>query len=67
MLVFWFNTYFLELGVTLTHPDGDGVMELGEDEQGNRVIQYEISKINLDKANKDKKHKYSPATFKVSI
>ena len=67
MLVFWFNTNFLELGVTLKHPDGGGIDEIGTDDQGNRVVQYEITKFHLDKCNKDKKHKLFPENFKVSF
>jgi len=31
MFVFWFNTYFLEHGVTLKHPDGAGTIVSGRE------------------------------------
>ena len=30
MFVFWFNTYFLKHGVTLTHPEGGGTIITGK-------------------------------------
>lgn len=65
MCVFWFNTFFLKHGVTLDHPEGGGIIEKsnGKDE----VRYYELHKKELDKANKDKKHKFFPENFKVTI
>ena len=31
MFVFWFNTFFLKHGVTLTHPEGGGTIVTGKD------------------------------------
>jgi len=67
MLVFWFNTYFLERGVTFSHPDGGGIKQMGLDVNGDKVIDYTIEKSYLDKANKDKKHKLFPDTFAVRL
>jgi len=67
MLVFWFNTYFLERGVSFTQPDGGGVKEMPQQENGDRVIEYTINKLYLDKANKDKKDKLFPENFAVRL
>lgn len=67
MFVFWFNTYFLERGVTLNSPNGGGVMDIGKDENGDRVIAYTIPKCYLDKANKDKRHRLFPESFAVRL
>ncbi|XP_057297708.1 phosphatidylinositol 3,4,5-trisphosphate 3-phosphatase and dual-specificity protein phosphatase PTEN-like isoform X2 [Hydractinia symbiolongicarpus] len=65
MCVFWFNTFFLKHGVTLDHPEGGGIIEKskGTDE----VRYYELHKKELDKANKDKKHKFFPENFKIRL
>lgn len=65
MCVFWFNTFFLKHGVTLDHPEGGGIIEKsnGKDE----VRYYELHKKELDKANKDKKHKFFPENFKIRL
>nr|XP_047124178.1 phosphatidylinositol 3,4,5-trisphosphate 3-phosphatase and dual-specificity protein phosphatase PTEN [Hydra vulgaris] len=59
MFVFWFNTTFLEHDITQTLP-------ITSDKNDN-VKRILFSKNELDKANKDKKHKFFPENFKLSI
>ena len=66
MFVFWFNTFFLEHGVTLNHPEGGGTKTVSTSPQEGEVRYYVLHKYELDKANKDKKHKFFPEQFKVS-
>ena len=67
MLVIWFNTYFVERGVTFVCPNGGGVREVQRDEDGGRILEYTIDKPYIDKANKDKKDKLFPSDFQVRL
>ena len=67
MLVLWFNTYFVERGVTYTHPDGGGVKEVCTNDNGDRVVEYTVDKCYIDRANKDKKDKLFPGDFAIRL
>lgn len=66
MFVFWFNTFFLEHGITLKYPDGGGI-KTGKDNNGEEYRTYTLDQSELDKANKDKKHKFFPKGFQVLL
>jgi len=66
MFVFWFNTFFLKHGVTLTHPEGGGTITTARTEKGD-IITYSLEQDELDKANKDKKHKFFPQGFRIEL
>ncbi|XP_065684049.1 uncharacterized protein LOC101239852 isoform X3 [Hydra vulgaris] len=59
MFVFWFNTTFLEYDITSTHP-----VTYNKNDNIKCIL---FSKNELDKANKDKKHKFFPENFKLSL
>ena len=66
MFIFWFNTFFMKSGYTPDKPDGGGeknVIERHSD--GSEIRTFSFGKEDLDKANKDKKHKEYPQNFKV--
>ena len=66
MFIFWFNTYFVKCGYTPDKPDGGGekdVVERGGDGSEYRI--FTLRKEDLDKANKDKKHKTYQHDFQV--
>ena len=66
MFIFWFNTYFVKCGYTPDKPDGGGEKNFEyTDEEGSEHRTFTLSKEDLDKANKDKKHKIYPPEFKV--
>lgn len=67
MFVFWFNTYFLEHGVTLNHPKGGGTTTTHKNQNGDEFRTYELTQHEIDKANKDKKNKFFPPEFKVLL
>ena len=51
MFVFWFNTYFLKHGVTLTHPEGGGTIITGKCDHGLLLVLkdslgYDFTTIN---------------------
>ncbi|XP_065653918.1 phosphatidylinositol 3,4,5-trisphosphate 3-phosphatase and dual-specificity protein phosphatase PTEN-like isoform X2 [Hydra vulgaris] len=59
MFVFWFNTTFLEYDTTSARPITNN--------KNDNVKHILFSKNELDKANKDQKHKFFPENFKVSL
>lgn len=68
MFIFWFNTFFVKAGYTPDKPDGGGERNIvGEDRRtdGFEYRTFTLSKEDLDKVNKDKKHKVYPPDFKV--
>ena len=66
MFIFWFNTYFVKCGYTPDKPDGGGEKNVeSTDKEGSEYRTFTLSKEDLDKANKDKKHKIYPPEFKV--
>ncbi len=67
MFIFWFNTYFVKCGYTPDKPDGGGEKNIIEkNDDGSELRNFSLSKEDLDKANKDKKHKIYPPDFHVS-
>jgi len=68
MFIFWFNTYFVKCGYTPDKPDGGGEKNFEyTDEEGSEHRTFTLSKEDLDKANKDKKHKIYPPEFKLQV
>ena len=66
MFIFWFNTFFVRHGYTPDHPDGGGERNVDlRTREGSEIRFFILEKEDLDKANKDKKHKNFPADFKV--
>eukprot|EP00794_Sanderia_malayensis_P016826 gene16826-18524_t len=68
ILIFWFNTFFVKCGYTPDKPDGGGeknVIEKNED--GSELRRLSLAKEDLDKANKDKKHKVYPPDFRMEV
>ena len=67
MFIFWLNTFFVKSGYTPDKPDGGGEKNVVEkDQEGTEFRVFTLSKEDLDKANKDKKHKIYPPEFKVN-
>jgi len=60
MFVFWLNTFFLEMGMNKI--ENNHAQHNGED-----VDTFQYEKHELDKANKDKKHKFFPEQFKIRL
>ena len=68
MFIFWFNTFFVKSGFTPDKPDGGGEKTVVKSfDDGSDVREFWLGKEDLDKANKDKKHKIFPTDFKVSF
>lgn len=68
IFIFWFNTFFVKCGYTPDSPDGGAEKNLIEkNEDGSELRTFSLSKEDLDKANKDKRHKIYPQDFQVHV
>ncbi|XP_065051330.1 phosphatidylinositol 3,4,5-trisphosphate 3-phosphatase and dual-specificity protein phosphatase PTEN-like [Rhopilema esculentum] len=67
MFIFWFNTFFVKSGYTPDKPDGGGEKNAIERySDGSEIRTFSFGKEDLDKANKDKKHKVYLQNFKLT-